>query len=93
MFIALEKDGFNNRFKEVKQIRNNTAEKLWEKTCCVVIEESMWKNIVHIELLKFQDKIVEEVVRFGYEGEKASTNRWSFSGSFLYSLSVITTIG
>lgn len=93
MFIALEKDGFNNRFKEVTQIRNQTAEQLWDKTCCVVIEEYMWKNIVHIELTKFQNKIVEEVVRFGYEGEKNATNRWTFSGSFLYSLSVITTIG
>uniref|UniRef100_A0A1B6I5R3 Potassium channel domain-containing protein n=1 Tax=Homalodisca liturata TaxID=320908 RepID=A0A1B6I5R3_9HEMI len=93
MFIALEKDAYKSRLEEVRKIRNKTADTLWSVTCCDVFEEPMWKNIVHTELLNFQNGIVDEVLNHGYEGEKASTNRWSFSGSFLYSLSVITTIG
>lgn len=93
MFIALEKDSYNNRLDQVRKIRNDTADELWRRTCCDVYEEATWRNIVTVELEKFQNKIVKEVVIFGYEGERASTNRWSFSGSFLYSLSVITTIG
>lgn len=93
MFIALEKDAYNNRLDQVRKIRNETADELWQKTCCDVYEEATWRNIVTVELENFQNKIVKEVVIYGYEGERASTNRWSFSGSFLYSLSVITTIG
>ncbi|XP_054279624.1 potassium channel subfamily K member 18 isoform X2 [Macrosteles quadrilineatus] len=93
MFMALEREAYKNRLTEVMKIRNDTAMELWKKTCCDVYDEPMWKNIVQAELVRFQNKIVEEVLNHSYEGQFATTNRWSFSGSFLYSLSVITTIG
>lgn len=95
MFIAIEGPAYDNRIRQVEKIRNEAAAHLWDTTCCRVniFSEISWRNHVHAELMKFQSKIVEEVQRYGYEGEESSSNRWSFSGAFLYSLSVITTIG
>lgn len=58
-----------------------------------IFSEESWRNIVHHELLEFQKRIVEEVQLYGYEGEEFAGNKWSFAGAFLYSLTVITTIG
>lgn len=97
LFIAIEGPAYDNRMKQVEKIRNETADQLWETTCCTlnpgIFSEVAWRNHVHAELMKFQSKIVEEVQRYGYEGEDSSSNRWSFSGTLFYSFSVITTIG
>lgn len=92
MFTALEKGSYKDRLEEVRKIRNETADTMWSLTCCDVFEEQIWRNIVHTNLIQFQGKIVNEVL-CGYEGEKVTREQWSFSGSFLFSLSVITTIG
>jgi hypothetical protein len=47
-----------------------------------------------MELLTYQDQIII-ALQEGYDGEDYSndTYDWPFSGAFLYSLTVITTIG
>ncbi|KAL1130362.1 hypothetical protein AAG570_013300 [Ranatra chinensis] len=95
IFIAIEKNNYTSRAEEVLRLRNETAARLWLTTCCEinVFSEENWRNRVHVELVHFQKSIVEAVQIYGYEGEEMAGNRWSFSGAFLYSLTVITTIG
>ena len=53
-----------------------------------------WKENVSTELLAYQDEIVI-ALNEGYDGKDYvnETHAWPFSGAFLYSLTVITTIG
>lgn len=93
MFTAIEKGSYHSRLDAVRRVRNATADTLWLLTCCDVLEENEWKNIVYQHLKQFQGQIVHEVLSQGYEGDKDPSDQWSFSGSFLFSLSVITSIG
>ncbi|XP_075218298.1 potassium two pore domain channel sandman isoform X3 [Lycorma delicatula] len=95
MFMAIEQNENNSNVEEVERARNTTVAKLWEATCCTlnVFSEESWRNAVHVELSAFQKVVINAVQNYGYEGEDFIGNRWSFSGAFLYSLSVITTIG
>jgi hypothetical protein len=53
-----------------------------------------WKENVSKELLTYQEQIVF-ALQEGYDGKDYlnETYDWPFSGAFLYSLTVITTIG
>ncbi|XP_022185691.1 TWiK family of potassium channels protein 18 isoform X2 [Nilaparvata lugens] len=95
MFMAIEKESVNTKVDQVVRARNTTVANLWQATCCTInlFSEETWRNTVHVELLAFQKSVVNAVQNDGYEGEQLNGNRWSFSGAFLYSLSVITTIG
>lgn len=73
--------------------RSGTVARLWDLTCCNEYCEDEWRTEVQVHLRSFQSHIIEAVRNFSYEGINKDMNRWSFSGSFLYSLSVITTIG
>jgi hypothetical protein len=59
-----------------------------------VLEEEEWRKQAAVEVLKFQQEVIEAFGK-GYDGTALSneTSQWSFSGAFLYSLTVITTIG
>lgn len=98
MFREIEHENYGRQLRditvEVEKIRNQTAAKLWQTTCCTenVFATDAWKLEVDKQLRDFQNWIVDEVQKNGYEGKRV-TNRWTFSGAFLYSLSVITTIG
>uniref|UniRef100_A0A0A9YAP1 TWiK family of potassium channels protein 18 n=2 Tax=Lygus hesperus TaxID=30085 RepID=A0A0A9YAP1_LYGHE len=95
VFMTIEGSVHNTRTHKVAQERNKTAEKLWRLTCCEYnpLVEDPWKSAANESLLAFQRFVVAAVLEQGYEGEDYGGNRWSFSGSFLYSLTVITTIG
>ena len=56
--------------------------------------QAEWKRNVSLELELYQSRIVE-AIQDGYDGtDNVNRSRhWSFSGAFLYSLTVITTIG
>ena len=56
-----------------------------------VFSERIWKAKVKTVLEKYQKKMVT-AIKNGYDGAEES-KRWSFAGAFLYSLTVITTIG
>ncbi|XP_050453057.1 TWiK family of potassium channels protein 18-like [Cataglyphis hispanica] len=75
---------------EFSRCRNLTAATLWELTSKEnVFSEKLWKAKVRDILENYQKKVVL-AVKNGYDGME---NKWSFSGAFLYSLTVITTIG
>lgn len=59
-----------------------------------VFSERTWKVKVRAELAKYQKEIVS-AIKNGYDGADYSggSKQWSFAGAFLYSLTVITTIG
>ncbi|KAL4144042.1 hypothetical protein QTP88_006276 [Uroleucon formosanum] len=73
--------------------RSGTADRIWDMVCCNAYCEDEWKREVQVHLRSFQSHVIEAVRNFSYEGPNKQMTRWSFSGSFLYSLSVITTIG
>lgn len=56
-----------------------------------VFSERIWKAKVRAILENYQKKMVT-AVKNGYDGAEEN-KRWSFAGAFLYSLTVITTIG
>jgi hypothetical protein len=74
--------------------RDKTRDRLWEITQQFnVLEEEEWRNQTAYEVLKFQREVIVAFGK-GYDGTTSSnTSQWTFSGSFLYSLTVITTIG
>ena len=78
--------------EDVIRLRNNTVDELWDVTCCKinVFSEASWRNHVSTQLIEYQRTFVD-AVRNGYDPKH--TDSWSFSGAFLYSLTVITTIG
>ncbi|KAI5696683.1 hypothetical protein M8J75_016439 [Diaphorina citri] len=84
----------DNLRRNMSLSRNDTVAKLWSYTCCQfnTFDEFVWRNEVAKELMSFQSIVISNVQK-GYEGDSVSSNRWSFSGAFLYSLTVITTIG
>ena len=60
----------------------------------VFLVQESWKENVSKELLDYQEQIVF-ALQEGYDGKDYlnETYDWPFSGAFLYSLTVITTIG
>lgn len=60
-----------------------------------ILNEVQWKSGANIELENYT-WIVAEAIRNGFGGsddEDDNPSKWSFPGAFLYSLTVITTIG
>ncbi|KAK9497290.1 hypothetical protein O3M35_004636 [Rhynocoris fuscipes] len=79
---------------EVIDRRKQLTNKLWKFTCEMnIFAEDKWKEIVQEEVYKFQKFLVKAIQDKGYEGEGLTVNRWSFSAAFLFSLTVITSIG
>ncbi|XP_063930178.1 potassium channel subfamily K member 9 isoform X2 [Zophobas morio] len=77
---------------DVIRIRNETVSKFWNKTLQLNnFAEAEYKNQIRDELKVYQKMMVKFIQR-GYDGEIYS-EKWSFAGAFLYSLTVITTIG
>lgn len=96
MFIFIEDAPGNAKAvnDRVTANRTGTVARLWDLTyTCNAYCEDEWRTEVQVHLRSFQSHIIEAVRNFSYEGANKEMHRWSFSGSFLYSLSVITTIG
>ncbi|XP_074109352.1 uncharacterized protein LOC141534114 [Cotesia typhae] len=79
---------------DVPSSRNETALHLWKLTTKEnIFSEKLWKSKVDTILKSYQD-IVVDAVKNEWDGSDSMENRkWSFAGAFLYSLTVITTIG
>ncbi|XP_067213864.1 TWiK family of potassium channels protein 18 isoform X2 [Linepithema humile] len=76
---------------DVIALRNLTAATLWELTSKEnVFSEKLWKAKVR-DILEIYQKRVVLAIKNGYDG--VEENKWTFAGAFLYSLTVITTIG
>lgn len=96
-FVAFWYVDTQNTIEGIHASRIKTRDRLWEITQKFnVLEEEEWREQAAKEVKEFQKKVVEAFIG-GYEGRDVSqlneTSQWSFSGAFLYSLTVITTIG
>ena len=57
------------------------------------LNELVWKATVRNEVEYFQSTLMQ-AIRLGYDGkEYGVVSQWTFTGAFLFSLTVITTIG
>lgn len=76
-------------------LRNKTAERLWRLLeDRNILDEELWRIKTNEELVNYT-WLVAEAITNGYDGNNIdeTANKWSFPGAFLYSLTVITTIG
>ena len=75
--------------------RNRTVDLLWNITHHFNINDKpKWSESTSSEVTKYQQYIIQAIGR-GYDGndDEEDYNPWSFEEGFLYSLTVITTIG
>lgn len=79
---------------DAEDLRNKTIERLWNVTVALnVLDESTWRNNVSGIVKSYQMEVVE-LVGEGWTGENTTIpDKWTPEGGFLYSLTVITTIG
>lgn len=79
-------------FNKVQSFRNNTLDELWQITTQLnIFSKDTWSNRVDDRIKRFQASLIEQIRDNGYDGSLSP--QWTFSGSFLFALTVITTIG
>lgn len=77
-----------------ENIRNETIEQLWNITMAHnVLDQTKWKEAVNTTVQQYQGKIVDLVMRGWLGNDTTVQDKWTLAGGFLYSLTVITTIG
>lgn len=92
-FQALEAPFEEKKVDEVMRKRIDTVKRLWAITDQLnVLYKENWTRQVTEEVKRFQSDLVN-AIKEGYDGKEGSSTQWTFSGAFLYSLTVITTIG
>uniref|UniRef100_A0A2S2NIS9 TWiK family of potassium channels protein 7 n=1 Tax=Schizaphis graminum TaxID=13262 RepID=A0A2S2NIS9_SCHGA len=73
------------------KLRAQTVEKLWKITEDLnILYRDNWTRLAEEEILKFQDSLIR---KYGGPNQIDRRHRWNFASSFLYSLTLITTIG
>ena len=78
---------------EVGKYRKDIVKKMWDITYKYnVLEFEKWKSESEELVKDFQNYVVHQADN-GYDGSDGPPNQWTFSGSLLYSITVITTIG
>ncbi|GLH04687.1 Uncharacterized protein GBIM_10342 [Gryllus bimaculatus] len=95
VFQAIEGSQDDDTGQRVVRLRNETAARLWQLTLRLnTLSRALWVANVSHEMLLYQEKVVEAIMD-GFDGTEHSKvpQQWSFPGAFLYSLTVITTIG
>lgn len=77
--------------RSVAESRRQAVERLWNITFTLnVLHKANWTSLTSRQLQRFQTELLAAAA----ENETAQVpERWGFTGSFLYSLTVITTIG
>ncbi|XP_035448270.1 potassium channel subfamily K member 15 [Spodoptera frugiperda] len=93
MFQAIEGGSEWKVDKQMSRERTNLTQYLWQNVTLDLnlFNETAVKERIGRELRNYQTKIVMAVHK-GWDGGRSS-RQWSFSSAFLYSLTVITTIG
>ncbi|VDN55166.1 unnamed protein product [Dracunculus medinensis] len=79
---------------EVTTARQKAVNIAWNATFRVnKLDRNKWERTVHSQVKNFQHKCIWAIKR-GYDGKEYGLSaQWTFTGAFLYSLTVITTIG
>ncbi|XP_013793484.2 TWiK family of potassium channels protein 7-like [Limulus polyphemus] len=92
-FRALEAPHEEKQASHVTEMLEDTVRRLWVITNNLnVLYKDNWTRLVSAEIDQFQTDLISAVKK-GYDGyEVGASRQWSFSGAFLYSLTVITTI-
>ncbi|XP_069956747.1 TWiK family of potassium channels protein 7 [Cherax quadricarinatus] len=85
--------------QHARGLRHETVEHLWTITESLnILYRDNWTRVAEQELLKFSEKLLNRLHEEQPPPNPAPTTahasyQWTFAGSFLYSLTVITTIG
>lgn len=78
--------------RTMSTFRRETVHQLWNLTkLSNVLKEEEWTQNASRYLEQFEKEIIKKVEMHGYSGNV--TDKWDFSDSLLYSITVITTIG
>ncbi|KAM3723663.1 TWiK family of potassium channels protein [Dirofilaria immitis] len=79
---------------QVTMARQKAVNVAWNATFRVnKLDREKWERTVHTQVRRFQRKCMWAIKR-GYDGKEYGLSaQWTFTGAFLYSLTVITTIG
>ncbi|EFP09568.1 hypothetical protein CRE_25535 [Caenorhabditis remanei] len=79
---------------QVKNARERAVDVVWNATFRVNrLDSKQWKKTV-LDEVKIFKTVCMQSIRKGYDGkEYGKQAQWTFTGAFLYSLTVITTIG
>lgn len=88
------------------ELRSQTVESIWEITVSLnILYKENWTRLAAQEIARFQEKLISRVaadVTAQYSGVRALESapalvvdeyEWNFAKAFLYSLTVLTTIG
>uniref|UniRef100_A0A0N5AVZ2 Ion channel n=1 Tax=Syphacia muris TaxID=451379 RepID=A0A0N5AVZ2_9BILA len=93
VFKAVEGPHETQIQSEVTGARNRVVNIAWSITVRRNLFNQTWKNVLTQQVKKFQRKCMW-AIRRGYDGKEYGLSaQWTFTGAFLYSLTVITTIG
>ncbi|KAL6726886.1 hypothetical protein Aduo_008814 [Ancylostoma duodenale] len=94
IFQAVEGPHEEQIQSSVTAARGRAVDVVWNATFRVNrLDQDQWKTAVYKEVKKFQ-KVCMHAIRKGYDGKEfKQAAQWTFTGAFLYSLTVITTIG
>ncbi|KAF5303252.1 hypothetical protein FQA39_LY09991 [Lamprigera yunnana] len=100
--VAASKHDPKHDKSTVGKLRAQTVDNLWRITENLnILYRENWTKLAAEEVLEFQEALIRSMkgTGDGYVGSSSSTSfyyytphRWSFSSSFLYSLTLITTI-
>lgn len=92
IFERLERQHNLNEIRSMTNYRNETVYHLWSLTkLSNVLKEDEWTMNASRFLEQFEKEIIKKVETAGYSGNV--TDKWDFSDSLLYSITVVTTIG
>lgn len=97
VFSELESNQEIKRANRLIDLRNLTIQKLWNITMDTnILNEKNWTSMTHSEILSFQ-RILYQSFSEGFNmlqvNHQSKSFQWSFTGSFLYSFTLITTLG
>ncbi|XP_022657828.1 potassium channel subfamily K member 18-like isoform X2 [Varroa destructor] len=95
VFRHLEAHHEDQKAQEVQDLRDTTIDHLWSITMELnVLFKDNWTVAVNQVMRNFSAELVRHV-KEGYDGKEAGKEgtQWSLGSAFLYSLTVITTIG